>query len=197
MTPQPITDLSNLEVIRDKKVWRPFMEKYDVQRLCEVGVFAGRNFFRLVEHGPEVAVAVDHWLEDGNFAHNDSGLDQAGLNELYMRFMQKAADKPFIKVYRESSLEAVVHFPNDYFDFIYIDGDHTYEGCLQDVTSWYPKLRPGGFMVGDDYTRTHDHPEAKYDVREAVLHFANSMNLTSYEIPGNQWATCWALIKSK
>lgn len=35
-------------------------------------------------------------------------------------------------------------------DLIYVDGDHSYEGCLRDMTFYYPLLAPGGIMFGDD-----------------------------------------------
>lgn len=39
-------------------------------------------------------------------------------------------------------------------DYLYIDGDHSYEGCRADLEAWLPHVRLGGLVVGDDY----DHP---------------------------------------
>ena len=41
-------------------------------------------------------------------------------------------------------------------DFVYIDGDHTLKGTNTDLAAWWPKLRPGGWLCGDDYT-DHQH----------------------------------------
>ena len=38
-----------------------------------------------------------------------------------------------------------------YFDWIYIDGNHTYEYVKQDLEGYRPKVKPGGYMAGDDY----------------------------------------------
>jgi predicted O-methyltransferase YrrM len=38
-------------------------------------------------------------------------------------------------------------------DFLFIDGDHSYNGSHQDVLSWFPKLRKGGILVFHDYPR--------------------------------------------
>ena len=46
------------------------------------------------------------------------------------------------------------------FDFIYIDADHSYEACKLDLESYWPKLKQGGIMMGDDYTLT---PNEKMD----------------------------------
>lgn len=192
---QPINDLCSLEIVKDKRVWQPFMEKYDGQVICEVGVFAGRNFFPMIAHNPKVAIAVDSWTEDGVFSHNDSGLSQQALDRQYVDFINRTIDKPFVKVYREYSEIAVEHFPDEFFDFIYIDGDHTYEGCLSDIENWYPKVKKGKFLTGDDYVRTVEPIGVTYDVKRAVNDFVVKNNLAVFEIPGNQWATGWAIIK--
>lgn len=47
-------------------------------------------------------------------------------------------------------------FPDEHFDFIYVDARHDYKGVLQDLTFWWPKLRKGGVMAGDDYVTMDD-----------------------------------------
>lgn len=171
------------------------MEKYGCQIICEIGVFAGRNFIRMIEHQPQVAIAVDAWRNDGIFSHNDSGYSQEALDKQYQDFVGRMADRPFVKVYREYSIEAAKHFPDEYFDFIYIDADHTYEGCRADIESWYPKVKKGKFLCGDDYVRTQDPVGIKYEVKRAVNNFAQEKKLKVYELPGNEWATGWVIIK--
>ena len=39
-------------------------------------------------------------------------------------------------------------------DLAYIDGDHTLRGIAIDFIRTFPKIRPGGILGGDDYTRT-------------------------------------------
>lgn len=36
------------------------------------------------------------------------------------------------------------------FDVLYIDGDHTYDGCTNDLNNWYPHLLPGGHILIHD-----------------------------------------------
>lgn len=48
--------------------------------------------------------------------------------------------------------EALAMFPDNSFDFIYVDGyAHTGEEGGQTFYDWLPKLKPGGVMAGDDY----------------------------------------------
>lgn len=35
-------------------------------------------------------------------------------------------------------------------DVIFIDGDHTYEGCKADIDNWYPQMASGGVMTFHD-----------------------------------------------
>ncbi len=36
------------------------------------------------------------------------------------------------------------------FDLLFIDGDHSFEGCFNDIKNWYPLLDPGGIIVFHD-----------------------------------------------
>lgn len=193
--PEPISDLIEIKTIRGKRYWKPFMQKYNCRVICEVGVFAGRNFGRMIEHDPDIAIAVDMWKEDGIYEHNDSGFSQSELDNEYRHFCNRMKEKRFVNIYKEHSLEAVKHFPDEYFDFIYIDADHTFEGTLSDLQSWYPKLKKGRFFIGDDYNRTVYPTQVTYDVKGAVEKFSSVNKLQAYEIPGNEWATGWAIIK--
>ena len=59
-------------------------------------------------------------------------------------------------------------------DYLYIDADHTFDAVTADLEAWWPHLRIGGLIAGDDYedpydeeipqnvTRAWDTFEAKY-----------------------------------
>lgn len=38
-------------------------------------------------------------------------------------------------------------------DLVFIDGDHSYEGCAADITIWWPHVAPGGVLVVHDYAK--------------------------------------------
>ena len=46
--------------------------------------------------------------------------------------------------------DAVSGFEDDSIDLIHVDGNHTKEIALSDVSNYWPKVRPGGYMIADD-----------------------------------------------
>jgi len=78
-------------------------------------------------------------------------------------------EKPY-KLLRLTFEDALDLFPDNYFDFIYIDGfAHTGEEGGRTLLDWYPKLKVGGIMAGDDY---HDNWPL---VIWAVNHFVSQL----------------------
>ena len=60
-------------------------------------------------------------------------------------------------------------------DMVYIDGDHTYEGCRGDIEAWLPHLRTGGLIVIHDYGKQDlpvnefgPHPKVLMEIDRAV-----------------------------
>lgn len=184
-----IEDLRSLEITNRRRVWKPFMEKYDCQRIVELGVFEGFNFNLMIEHNPELAVGVDLWLNTDKISQNDSGFSQERLDKMSSDFLQMVYKKPFVHILREDTVTASQLFPDNYFDLIYIDADHTYEGCLRDIKAWYPKIKSGGFVTGDDYGYYKaKYTGVKFGVKKAVNEFFSSLGLTIYELPRLGWA---------
>ena len=52
-----------------------------------------------------------------------------------------------IKDYTTSAAEQV---PDKSLDFVFIDADHGYEGCLRDIQAWEGKVKDGGIVFGHD-----------------------------------------------
>ncbi len=54
------------------------------------------------------------------------------------------------------SVDAAKTFPDGSVDFVYIDANHSYTYVLADLEAWWPKIKSGGLMAGDD---AHDRDE--------------------------------------
>jgi predicted O-methyltransferase YrrM len=48
-------------------------------------------------------------------------------------------------------VDAAASFSDESLDWVYIDGDHSYEAVKRDLEAYYRVVKPGGFIAGDDY----------------------------------------------
>ncbi len=83
-----------------------------------------------------------------------------------------AAD-PRVVMHRGLSHEMLGSFADDYFDWIYIDGDHSYAGASRDAAVASTKVRRGGYLVFNDFAHADPYLGA-YGVHRAVTDFAAS-----------------------
>jgi hypothetical protein len=83
-----------------------------------------------------------------------------------------AAGRRF-RVVRALSVEAAKRYADGFFDLVYLDASHEYHGVRTDLQTWWPKLRRGGLMAGDDYMNGfHTGAGYSFGVRDAVDEFA-------------------------
>lgn len=167
--------------------WKDFMIKYDCKAVAEIGVRQGLNFEKMIEHGPELAVAVDLWKNTGNMAQNDLDYTQEKLDKQYLDFKNKYIDTPGVMIHRGYSDQAAKWFEDETFDFVYIDADHTYDGVKADLEAWYPKVKKGKFLMGDDFRRHKTRTGVRFGVVEAVTRFAHINGLSFFVFPRSKW----------
>ncbi len=143
----------------------------------EVGVFCGEMSAALLEREDLSLLMVDSWEAEGAAYVADSGDWHATLKQNEQGdFLAKAyravefADGR-ATVYCGRSLDAADSVFDDRLDFVFIDADHSYEGCSADIKAWAPKIKPGGLLCGHDYDNP-DFPE--FGVRRAVDEYAEA-----------------------
>lgn len=106
-------------------------------------------------------------------------------SDLYNTFLENI--KPVsnnIKIIKEYSWEAANFFEDDTVDFAMIDADHSYESVIKDISAWWPKIKKGGMLVGDDLRGSFP------GVRKAIEEFSKKNNLNWQKLSG-----CWMLYK--
>ena len=59
-------------------------------------------------------------------------------------------------------MQAAKNWSGPPIGLLFIDGDHSYDGCRADIRSWLPKLEPGAYVA------FHDFPNPDFEVRRAV-----------------------------
>ncbi len=73
-------------------------------------------------------------------------------DERFNRILNKANCGKNIKLLVGDANDICSKFdkPGFEYDFLFIDGDHSFEGCSNDIKNWYPNLLPGGIVVFHD-----------------------------------------------
>lgn len=128
---------------------------------AEIGVWKGNFSARILEVVQPVALhLIDPWefIKDERYKHALFGGRATGgqqdidrvFEAVRQRFASEIGDG-VVHLHRSPSAKAAGEFANNYFDWIYIDGIHFYEFVKQDLLSFSPKVKSGGYIAGDDY----------------------------------------------
>lgn len=122
----------------------------------EVGVWRG-DFSRVILRAvdPSRLHLVDPWQFDPERPEAWYGgaqvTSQREMDAIYQKVMDRFRPEERVSVHRKSSTEVARSLADDELDWVYLDGDHSYEGVRTDLQNWLPKLRCGGLLCGDDY----------------------------------------------
>lgn len=119
---------------------------------CEIGVYEALFSERInIRCNPSILYLIDPWEEIDK--HNKEKYSEYNQNLRCKRVREKfknQINKNKIKLLRYKSNEAVKYISDNSIDFIYIDGDHSYDSVLSDLRLYYPKVKKGGIISGDD-----------------------------------------------
>lgn len=138
--------------------------------IVEVGAHQGKSTLflleKLYENGKFRKTRFDvndifgmHWGEIWFIINNlNEAIMPNGVRAIAGVNIMQINSRESFRIYQENSL-----------DFIMIDGDHSYDGCMSDLINFYSKLKPGGEMAVHDY----NHPHIP-DVKRAVDDFMTS-----------------------
>jgi hypothetical protein len=174
------------------ELWVDFIRRAQIQRMVEVGVYQGDFAADILRHCEAVTkyYMVDPWrhLADWNKPANQ---DDAMLDSFYRRTKEKtdfAKDRRVIL--RGKTTEVIDQIEDGELDFAYIDADHTLKGIAIDLIRVYPKIRMGGFLGGDDFSRTIWSHKTNFEptlVFPFAVYFAEAVGATIYSLPNVQF----------
>jgi hypothetical protein len=121
-------------------------------KMIEIGSYAGESTTMFAKSFKEV-IAIDPYLNDYDLS--DITCQYMYLTDVYNTFLNNISNYKNISHIKKTSDEAVNEIPNDFVDFVYIDGLHTYEQVKKDIANYLPKIKNGGFIGGHDYHPNH------------------------------------------
>lgn len=154
-------------------------------KFVEVGCWKGKSVaylaVEIINSGKNIEVdAIDTW--EGSPAESVLMSDPyVRTGTLYQLFLSNISPvMSVVNPIRMPSTEAAKLYEDASLDMVFIDACHTYDCVRADIASWYPKVKPGGYLAGHDYyTWPTDHD----GVRQAVDEFFNGNFFTQ------EW--CW------
>lgn len=137
----------------------------------EIGVCRGENVTRFLEDCPNI-VHID--AVDPFMAYDDpnGGMDQPMMDTFHAlttKNFSAFADR--VTLHRMRSVEFARTVPDNFYDYVFIDGDHSYAAVRDDIAAWYPKVKTGGLFCGHDVLVK--------DVQRAIVEFRDAHCITT------------------
>jgi hypothetical protein len=146
---------------RDKEIRACVLSRIPKDAVCaEIGVFKGDFSARILECRPKKLHLIDPWKFEtapayaGSWYGGKLGKNQSRMDAIYSSVLNRFRSEirsGVVEVHRQASADSSLQFPDNYFDWIYIDGNHRYEFVKQDLEMFLPKIKVHGLIAGDDY----------------------------------------------
>ena len=184
----PYTELSqkhiaNLKVILNRTELLKLLPHHGV--VAELGVDKGAFSEKiLTENAPEKLHLVDVWKTE----RYHEGL----MNEVMQKFKQQIENNT-VKIDRGFSTEVGKQFPNEYFDWIYIDTNHSYKTTKEELELYANKVKKDGIIAGHDFVIGNWKGDVKYGVIEAVYEFCVSNDWQLLYLTTEMYAPSFAI----
>jgi hypothetical protein len=98
--------------------------------------------------------------------------------EFYESRFEREIDAGVLHVFEGDSSAVMATRPDAYYDMIYIDGDHSFEGVLRDAEASVLKLKGDGLLIFNDYTMMDHVSASPYGIVPVVNEFCANRGWT-------------------
>lgn len=173
-------------------LWSALLRRVDARSVLEVGVFRGEFAQKLLRRTPSIEryYLLDPWrhLDDWDKPANR---DDSTFERYYQEAMDRTA--PYAEkrvVLRGRTTEVIDEIPDESLDFAYIDGDHTLRGITIDLIRVARKVKPTGWIGGDDLHPSIFHHGPEFEptlVFPYSVYFAEALGTPFYALPFRQF----------
>ena len=160
--------------------------------VAEVGVAEGDFSQQILEQcQPRSLDLVDLWAfqDDAEYRRDLNNVadptQQHRFEAVKARFAAETA-RGQVAIHRSDSVAAAKTFADGSFDFVYIDGNHTYRGVKSDLEAYYPKVKADGFISGHDFSNHESASELGFEVVRAVSDFCRERSCLLCAVTTNE-----------
>lgn len=112
----------------------------------EIGVALAENAFNMLRELPIKKM----FLVDPYMSYVEDGVASSRFKDAFLMAKEKLSGFPQAKFIRKTSDDAATYI-REQLDFVYIDGNHSYENVKRDITNYFPLVKPSGVIGGHDY----------------------------------------------
>lgn len=116
----------------------------------EIGTYQGKSICYLAELVKRHQKKIKLYSIDN---YSNIGYPQTIKYEVALDNITHLGLSEYVTLVKTDSLQAANNFPDKSIDCVYLDGDQRYESILSDLNCWLGKIREGGFLAGNNYTR--------------------------------------------
>jgi hypothetical protein len=119
----------------------------------EIGAFYGANILSVADsygiHPESKLHCIDPWEDYDNYSEYKG--EQDSIYNSFIKNIKNSGKDDKIIIHRGYSNNEIPKLQDDFFDIIYIDGNHEPEYVLEDAVLSFRKLMKNGIMIFDDY----------------------------------------------
>uniref|UniRef100_A0A6C0CVI3 Methyltransferase n=1 Tax=viral metagenome TaxID=1070528 RepID=A0A6C0CVI3_9ZZZZ len=119
----------------------------------EIGAFYGANIISVANtygiHKDSKLYCIDPWEDYDEYLEYKN--EQSSIYNSFISNIENSGVKDKIIINRGYSNVEIPKLQDEFFDIIYIDGNHEPEYVLEDAVLSFRKLKKGGIMIFDDY----------------------------------------------
>jgi len=141
--------ISPLQIEGELQILLNILQKRNIRRMLEIGTASGGTLFLFAKILSPDSTIISLDLPEGKFG----GGYKSFKIPFYMNFAEKNQQIHLLRYdsHLPSSLSKVRSILlRQKLDFLFIDGDHTYDGVKQDYLMYAPLVRKGGLIVFHD-----------------------------------------------
>ena len=144
--------------------------------IAELGSWQGKSICSIADIIKEknLRVVIIDTFEGSNGEEAIIGANKEVAKQINLKqvFINNCNDFDiYPEIYQGTTHDMSSKFLDNYFDFVFIDADHSYDGALQDIQDWWPKVKRGGILA--------DHDCCWKSVADALTHEFGHLVLTN------------------
>jgi len=132
--------------------------------VVEIGVYRGEYSEQILKKTqPKKLILIDPWK-----TMLDANTVDPLFDSFYKEVKEKFKNNVNVEIIRKTSSTATIDIEDNSLDWLYIDGDHHYEPCLNDLRMYASKVKDNGYICGHDWVTK---PKFGFGVNDAVTKF--------------------------